>query len=319
MRIAPKNGTDPLPLPHWLQKPYIRIVDSNSFAYVAENDVDLSELSASDRKLRSGDRVIDHSGAVQGSGTVGAFMWSGEDLYAITAGDVVNDAAGDTFEIQHRLSGARIRAKHLICLHPNLDNEWTREVSILKVADAEKEKINASLPRINLHKYCPQGPRKHFQRASKGNQRLDHIEERIGETGGITVFKEGYKTGKTFGLLKQTYENMSTAWLYFSRGMMRSTPDEELKLDHLGITVDQLHDNDSHHWVGVVCWIDEASPFATHGDSGSLIYAVEDSQTIPLGIHMGRSQASIKPTSVFLGLEAFWTEGRYHGLELRFE
>jgi hypothetical protein len=101
--------------------------------------------------------------------------------------------------------------------------------------------------------------------------------------------------------------------------MMQSTPDEELKLDHLGITVDQLHDNDSHHWVEVFSWFDKDSPFATRRDSGALIYAVEHSQTVPLGVYVVRSQARIKRTSVLLGLNAFWTERRDHGLELRFE
>jgi hypothetical protein len=102
--------------------------------------------------------VIDHSGVVQGSDTVGAFMWSGEDLYAITVGHVTIDVAGDTFEIQHQLQGARIRAKQPTCLHSDIGDQWTREAGNLKKVNGVKEKIDASPPRIHLHKYCDQGP-----------------------------------------------------------------------------------------------------------------------------------------------------------------
>jgi hypothetical protein len=81
-------------------------------------------------------------------------MWSGEDLYAMTVGHIVIDAAGDTFKIQHQLPGVRIRAKQSTYLRSDIVDQWTREAGNLKKADGVKEKIDASLPRIHLHNHC---------------------------------------------------------------------------------------------------------------------------------------------------------------------
>jgi hypothetical protein len=41
--------------------------------------MEVSDMSNLDKKLRSGDRMIDHSSGYERSGTVGTFMWSGDE------------------------------------------------------------------------------------------------------------------------------------------------------------------------------------------------------------------------------------------------
>ena len=45
-------------------------------------------------------------------------------------------------------------------------------------------------------------------------------------------------------------------------------------------------------YYGVIAWIDERSPFAEDGDSGSLVYIPSGPHMIPIGIHKG-SEGSI--------------------------
>jgi hypothetical protein len=91
----------------------------------------------------------------------------------------------------------------------------------------------------------------------------------------------------------------------------KETPDEKLKLDGLGITLEELKTPDAYKWVGRVRWIADCDPFSAKGDSGALVYAVADGATVPLGIHIGRPVLNPK-CSFFLGLESFYIEGQLH-------
>jgi hypothetical protein len=105
----------------------------------------------------------------------------------------------------------------------------------------------------------------------------------------IRVYKEGRTTGKTFGALTAVRIDMSIAYKSFIGIPIKTTPTEDLKLDSLGITLEELMARDKYRWVGLVEWIAESEPSTDKGDSGALVYAIEDSQTVPLGIHIGRS------------------------------
>ena len=98
---------------------------------------------------------------------------------------------------------------------------------------------------------------------------------------------------------------------------VRDTPDEKLKIKDLGISLQKLWRHDMHKWAGIVSWIAECTPFAAPSDSGALLYAVEDSQTVPLGIHIGCLTFQ-ENRSMFLGLEAWFLEGECHQLKLHF-
>ena len=95
------------------------------------------------------------------------------------------------------------------------------------------------------------------------------------------------------------------------------TPDEKLKIKDLGISLEKLWRHDMHKCAGIVSWVAECTPFADPGDNGALVYAVEDSQTLPLGIHIGRLTIQ-ENCSMFLGLEAWFVEGECHQLKLHF-
>jgi hypothetical protein len=111
---------------------------------------------------------------------------------------------------------------------------------------------------------------------------------------------------------------MPVAWSYHHLEVMTSTTDDEMTLYSLGITLAQLFADDASLWVDVVTPVHECPPFSGPADSGALIYAVEDSQIVPLGVHLGKPVAK-SDRSIFLAVEAFWIEGRYHGLDLQFE
>jgi hypothetical protein len=55
--------------------------------------------------------------------------------------------------------------------------------------------------------------------------------------------------------------------------------------------------------------------FSDHGDSGALVYAMDDNCMIPLGLHLGRAK-SLKDQSIFLCLDAFAIAAQKAGLGL---
>jgi len=57
-----------------------------------------------------------------------------------------------------------------------------------------------------------------------------------------------------------------------------------------------LIDLDIHRWVGMVKWFD-GMPFGVAGDSGALVYAMENSVKIPLGLHIGSPQRHARSTT----------------------
>jgi hypothetical protein len=85
-------------------------------------------------------------------------------------------------------------------------------------------------------------------RGSAGEQRSFHLDRRIEEKSGIRVYKEGYVTGYTFGVFSSIFRNMAKALSYHLLERLEKTPPEELKLDHLRITVKQLFADDVYRW-----------------------------------------------------------------------
>jgi len=70
-------------------------------------------------------------------------------------------------------------------------------------------------------------------------------------------------------------------------------------------------EKESSEWLGVVEWMDVG--FADSGDSGSLVFAMEDGTYIPLGIHVGSPEGT--RTSIFISLETFCLAAEEEGLE----
>jgi hypothetical protein len=191
LRISSSTTVTPIPLPSWLKISYIVIVDQRV-------DEFLPEAIEPDEAIRSGDRIIHHSGVVRGTGTVGAFMRSGNDLYALTAGHVVNDAAGTTFEIEHRVTETKIRADHLKLRHPDRHNPSTREVRILRVRTEDRDRVDPYLKRVNVHKYSGKGEAKKLDMKNDSTRGWAMVQV-VQARSALYVYKEGRTTGKAFG------------------------------------------------------------------------------------------------------------------------
>lgn len=73
---------------------------------------------------------------------------------------------------------------------------------------------------------------------------------------------------------------------------------------------------DKHGWIGVIQSLEETL-FVASGDSGALVYAVENGINVPLGIHI-RWFESEPGHSFFLSLETFIHEARANGYNLSF-
>jgi hypothetical protein len=67
----------------------------------------------------------------------------------------------------------------------------------------------------------------------------------------------------------------------------------------------------------VVDWVSGVDPFTDMGDSGALVYGLEKSAIVPMGVHIGRPQYREK-SSLFLSLESYVVEGEKLGLNLYF-
>jgi hypothetical protein len=204
LRISSSTTVTPIPLPSWLKVSYIVIGDPLVDEFIPE-------AIEPDEALQSGDRIIDHSGVVRGSGTVGAFMRSGNDLYALTAGHVVNDAAGTTFEIEHRVTETKIRADHLKLRHSDRHDPWTREVRILRVRAEDRDRVDPYLKRVNVHKYSEKGEAKKFD-MKNDSARGWAMPGVVRARSAIRVYKEGRTTGKTFGALTAIVTTASTSY-----------------------------------------------------------------------------------------------------------
>jgi len=86
----------------------------------------------------------------------------------------------------------------------------TREVGILKVKDDDKHKVEAALPRVNLHHYGSKGHPRQFDMERdyrSGFLMFSLIQKRSG----IRVYKEGCTTDKTFGILTNIHFSMKDA------------------------------------------------------------------------------------------------------------
>lgn len=79
LHIACSKNVTPISLPSWLRVPFIKIAPATHFEYKPEVDMEVSDMSNSDKKLCSGDRMIDHSSGYERSGTVGTFMRSEDE------------------------------------------------------------------------------------------------------------------------------------------------------------------------------------------------------------------------------------------------
>lgn len=116
------------------------------------------------------------------------------------------------------------------------------------------------------------------------------------------------------GTFRQIIRDMPDAFHVKDGNHMVPTPNANLNMDALGMTLKELKNRHAHRVVGVVEWEQHTIPFALPGDSGSLVYAMNNSAIVPLGLHIGRTNGYNRPKStngyrLFLALECFLFEG----------
>jgi hypothetical protein len=83
--------------------------------------------------------------------------------------------------------------------------------------------------------------------------------------------------------------------------------------DFDAIEFGKLRRSKTQRWIRLVKSIEV--DFAGPGDSGALVFAVENTETVPLGILLGSPFAG---HCLFLSLETYVIEGRLNGLPLEF-
>ena len=150
-------------------------------------------------------------------------------------------------------------------------------------------------------------------------QKSEHVLDLGTGTGWVAQVARCYSTGKIVGVdisPKMVEEARRQAVihngdiLYLIGDMITLQGLDSIKEEEVEV-VEKGRDE----WLGVVEWMDE--PFATHGDSGSLVFAREDGIHIPLGIHVG-SLANMANRSIFISLETFCLAAEEEGLEPHF-
>jgi hypothetical protein len=102
---------------------------------------------------------------------------------------------------------------------------------------------------------------------------------------------------------------MGTSWFKLDDGW-----DDDDGDDNAGDDGDEA-EKDRNEWMGVVQWMD--APFSAPGDFGSLVFALEDGVTVPLGIHVGAPE-DIPRYSFFISIDPYCYEADKEGWELCF-
>ncbi|KAB8239226.1 uncharacterized protein BDW43DRAFT_260932 [Aspergillus alliaceus] len=87
------------------------------------------------------------------------------------------------------------------------------------------------------------------------------------QTNHLIVYKHGSSTQLIVGRLVKLTRHSPRGWF---DGDSRNNLEDEM---------------DENEWMGVVDWT--GLPFSSPGDSGSLIFAIEDGIYVPLRIHVG--------------------------------
>lgn len=149
--------------------------------------------------------------------------------------------------------------------------------------------FNGNIANVNCHLLRHEPISLSNMRDPLAFSRLDTLQKAI-EVSPLLVFKKGMSTDLTMGRLVEVSQEIPSGW------WSDKTSDCDI-------------DNDE--WLGFVEWI-PGIPFTAGGDSGSLVYAVENGVVLPLGIHIGVPTGRHEQ-SCFICLETFCLEAESEG------
>ena len=314
LNVAAASVDSIVKLPKWLQIPFIKIVPNLNITYTPEGTAPTSD------RIRLGDTITDQRGVESDFGTLGVIMVDptefGNQPYGITAGHVL--VRGDDFFVTNRVTGVQIGGSRVALKNPDKNDPLSAEVGILKLSMHDADKMCSVMHRTTMHHYQTfidtdvlDEPLFDFR-----NTRYMAIIDVIGREQEILVYKDGAASGFTMGRL--TTLDWELPWDNESHTIkdydMEVCYDDDFEQSLLEEYKDLIQP-ELHRWVGIVEWIG-GREFAVGGDSGSLVYSIDKSIKIPLGIHLGKPRKS--QTSAFLSLDSYVIEAHLLGLQLEF-
>jgi hypothetical protein len=262
-------------------------------------------------------------------GTLGTIMASsqvGKDsltYVALTAGHVIPDG-DDALFVRNRKNNSFIRlqvarSSQRIGGRPvsrqDMDPAFQDDVGLLIVSADDIEHFHHCMPNLNAHYLSNLTLTTDTHVLSSmldpvGHRRYENIRRTINRTGCVVVYKKGGETELTMGRLISVSPSPPKGWYE-----LEATEAGRLDWGNESSESGEDEEEGTDEWIGVVQWTD--IPFSAPGDSGSLVFAMEDGITIPLGIHVGAPE-STHGKSVFISLETFCFEGEQEGWEICF-
>jgi len=278
--------------------------------------------------VQTGDRVCEQLWPITGRGTLGMFMLSGDECFGITAGHVLEKNGPRWTLTTDHLRGGPAQAQHVPVKSENPKDLFKGEVGILRLDPDTRCHVNTTIPRINVNLFG-ETQRLRFDplhlNFGRFSARAFELQARM-TSGPLFVFKQGITTGYTMGRLSQVMFSFPPSWLQHSvhgrnAEMTSGITDATDPLSWVNYSFDNLDAEmmkapSQYRWLGLVEW-SAGQVFTLPGDSGALVFAIQQTQVIPLGIHLGIA-SEYPGHSLFMGLESFVIEGKGLGLDLRF-
>jgi hypothetical protein len=196
-----------LTIPEWLTCARVSLRD--------QVDLDLDLEIRNRKRITAGDGISELINPEEMFGTVGTFMSSGSELYALTAGHVI-EQPGMQILLRNEQSGVIANATHI----PNITlDDMNKEVALLKVADGERDNIDNTIPNVDMNHYDRARPlvnatpeEINFKRERSRYRAV----KRLAQGRGCPVYKKGITTGTTssrYSLTLPGYPGMSHSYL----------------------------------------------------------------------------------------------------------
>lgn len=288
MRISGENAQ---PLPLWMKVPFL--IPSNY------EEIKIIPETCANQKIDYGHCLQDEADCP--IGTVGPIMSSprpggGSVHVVLTACHVVPEMATEMHISSGRMRKVKVEVSRTSRRDTNgrmlksFSSPWACEVAFLMIHPNDFQIFNSTIFNLNCHGFG-HGP------ASSADMRDPLAIPRYSLLQSIIdicpplVFKRGMSTDVTMGHLVEISKEKPRGW-------WPSDPRKEIEIDDM-------------EWLGYVRWI-AGIPFSAEGDSGSLVFAIEDGVFIPLGVHVG-APSSHPGHSCFVSLETFCLEAEDEG------
>lgn len=260
--ISPKEGITPLPLPEWLSTPYIVPVPRQDFTYKPETGKEICKNPT----ITSGHAILDSDQRRVGTFSCLMNTTRSPQNHQLTwvcpsAGHIIDDLASEFFvkpydtagQISLRVATTSVRAsgrpQHSIGQKPSFRDDC----AFLIAKESDLYAFQRTVSNVNPFYMIPNLPDQVDMLDPLSITRFWEI-ERTMQTNQLIVYKHGSSTQLTIGCLVKMTRRPPQGWY-----------DDGNNLEN------EMDDNE---WMGVVNWV--GLPFSSPGDSGSLVFAIED-------------------------------------------